>query len=86
MTDVTGVGTPDYDDEKVNNIISAARAVATSTDEVPAPGSAEPLQDALTQASPDDRAAAAKELAGEDDQAALDAMHEGLRALGVEPE
>lgn len=85
MTDIAGAGTPDCDDQKVDDIVTAARAVVASSDEASAPGSAEPLRDALTEATPDERAAAAKQLARDDDQGPLDAMHEGLRALGIEP-
>lgn len=72
------------DDQAVRRIVESARAVEASAAEVAAPGSAEPLQDALQDATPDERSAAAKELA--DDRAAYSAMHEALRALGIEPD
>lgn len=60
-------------------IVEAARAVSASTQDVAAPGSAEPLQAALRDASPDERSSAAKELS--DDPGAYTALHDALRAL-----
>ena len=78
-----GADHADVDAGVVSRITEAARGVAASTEQVPAPGSAEPLQAALQDASPDERSAAAKELA--EDPPAYEAMHEALRALGIEP-
>lgn len=80
---LVGADHADVDTGVISRIAEAARGVAASTDQVPAPGSAEPLQAALQDASPDERSAAAKEVA--DDPAAYRAMHDALRALGVEP-
>lgn len=73
----------DIDDEAVNRIVSAAKAAAASNDTTAAPGSAEPLQAAVREASPDERSAAAKEVA--DDLPGLEALHAALRALDIEP-
>lgn len=74
----------DIDEEAVDRIVTSARAVAASNDTTPAPGSAEPLQAAVSDADPDERSAAAKQLA--DDHDALAALHAALRALDIEPQ
>lgn len=81
---LVGADHADVDAVVISRITEAARGVAASADQVPAPDSGERLQTALQDASPDERSTAAKELA--DDPAAYRAMHDALRALGVEPE
>lgn len=79
---VVGADHSIVDADACARIVKAARAVAASSGEVAAPGSAEPLQAALRDASPDERSTAVKELA--DEPEAYQAVHDALAALGVE--
>ena len=81
---VVGADHSDVDADACSRIVEAARAVTASSGEIAAPGSAEQLQAALRDASPDERSTAVKELADEPD--AYQAVHDALRALGVAAE
>ena len=64
----------EVDEQAMRRIIDAACA-----------GDTESLHNALKDASPDERSAAAKELAGKDDRGELNALHQGLQDLGIGP-
>ena len=65
----------DSDQAAIDRIVAAARSATAGGDDAE-------LTAAVTEAEPNDRALAAKELA--DEQAALDALHAVLKEQGIE--